>query len=395
MPGPDEEFTVSEPLGERLGRLAARMLKHLRQATCPVLPSARGSPRAYGRPAAAAIDSVADIDILEAAPLNAGRCVVIGENLSVITDPKSGGNSALLPVAPSIKHAGPAVFRCRIDLLEGLVGVSAVTADYRMIAERVPTRLGSQWLEIIVPDLQNVAGILVRNGAITGRPSRANFSAISADVYPAEKLLLIQQDRRPCELRLPLRSYADGGPSQDIGKSVVTPVTLDTAAAAAIIIDAWDVTESRMERNIADRLVPTLAALRSAGMAIIHAPHDRSIHPLVRPIEGETVIPGEFMDGDLIARMLRDAGIEHLFYLGYFSNVCILQRSLGMLEMQKKGFNTTLVRDVSIAKETDESIAAEWFHRAAVHFVEINFGTTVTAAEIQAAVGEACSPGDE
>jgi hypothetical protein len=94
MPGPDEEFTVSEPLGERLGRLAARMLKHLRQATCPALPSAPGSPRAYSRPAGAAIDSVADIDILEAAPLNAGRCVVIGENLSVITDPKSGGNSA-------------------------------------------------------------------------------------------------------------------------------------------------------------------------------------------------------------------------------------------------------------------------------------------------------------
>src|SRR3981189_1263005 len=91
--GPDEEFTVSELLGERLGRLAARMLKHLRQATCPVLPSARGSPRAYGAPASAALGRVADIDILEAATLIPGRCVNIGETLSVITDPKSGGNS--------------------------------------------------------------------------------------------------------------------------------------------------------------------------------------------------------------------------------------------------------------------------------------------------------------
>jgi hypothetical protein len=50
---------------------------------------------------------------------------------------------------------------------------------------------------------------------------------------------------------------------------------------------------------------------------------------------------------------------------------------------------TILVRDGSIARETDESIAGEWFHKAAVHLVEINFGATVTAAEVQAAVREA------
>ena len=61
-----------------------------------------------------------------------------------------------------------------------------------------------------------------------------------------------------------------------------------------------------------------------------------------------------------------------------------------MLEMVKRGFNVTLVRDASLAVETGESISGEWFHKATVHFVESNIGTSVTAAEIQTAVRAAC-----
>ena len=370
---------VSELLYERLGRWVAWARGSLR------LARAVAGRRNY------TIYNVAYVYLPDAAPLAAGNCCVVGDSLGIVTDPRSGAYSALLRVVQSDRYQGPAVFRCRIDLLEGLVGIAAVTADNRIIAERMPNRLGPQQLEIIVPDVRDVAGILVRNGAITGRSSRVTLSCISADSYPAEKLLRIGKSRQQTRmLRLPLRKCADTESLRDTGTPVVTSVVaLDTASAAAIVIDAWDVTEGRLARNIVGRLAPTLAALRSTGMAIIHAPHDRAIHPLARPIKGETVIPGELMDGGFIANALRDAGIGHLFYLGYFSNLCVLQRSLGMLEMQKQGFNTILVRDASIAKETDQSIAGEWFHKAAIHFVEINFGSTVTAAEIQAAVREA------
>jgi hypothetical protein len=373
---------VLKPLRERLGEALVRIGGRLRPARA--VPTRRST----------AIDGVAEIDILAATPLNAGSCVRIDDGLRIVTDPASGGNSVLLPVLPSDRYAGPGIFRCQIDLLAGVVGISAVTANYRIIAERTPARLGRQQVDIIVPDIRNVAGILVRNGALTGRSSRADLSSVSADKYPAERLLRIEKSSQQAgTLRLPLRKFADGGRLQDGGMPVVIPLALDTASTAAIVIDAWEETHSRAERNLADKLAPTLAALRSAGITIIHAPHDRAIHPLARPINGETVIPGEFMDGDCIAHALRDAGIRHLLYLGYLSNLCVLQRSLGMLEMNKRGFNTILVRDGSIASETDESLAGEWFHKAAVHFVEINFGATVTAAEIQVAVREASARG--
>jgi hypothetical protein len=374
---------VLESLRERLGRVLVRVGENLRPA------------RAVGRRPSDVIDVVADIDMLAVASLNAGSCVRVGDSLRIVTDPASGGYSALLPVVPSDRYEGPGLFRCQIDLLDGLVGISAVTANYRIIAERTPGRLGRQQVDIIVPKVRDVAGILVRNGASTGRPSRAHLSSVSAERYPTEKLLKIEKNfQHAGTLRLPLRKFTDSGRLQDGVPPVVTTVALDTASTAAIVIDAWEetqsgVTQSRVERNLVDTLVPTLAALRSSGMAIIHAPHDRAIHPLARPINGETVIPGEFMDGEVIADALRDAGIRHLLYLGYLSNLCVLQRALGMLDMHKQGFNTILVRDGSIARETDESIAGEWFHKAAVHFVEINLGATVTAAEIQAAVREA------
>src|SRR5262249_42217669 len=52
-------------------------------------------------------------------------------------------------------------------------------------------------------------------------------------------------------------------------------------------------------------------------------------------------------------------------------------RSLGLIEMKKRGFKTILVRDASMASESRESAAEQWFHRAAGHMVEINGGATV------------------
>jgi hypothetical protein len=329
------------------------------------------------------IDSVADIRIQDAAALNAGNCH-FSVHLDVTTDPGCGGYSALVPVLVSNRHKGPAVFRCDLNVQSGSVGLSAVTSDGRIIAERVATKIGRQTLEILVPEPAKVAGIMVRNLAVTSHPSRVIILGISAETYPVEKFLNIRQDRPHYMLRLPVRKQSDG-PLQEIGEPVNTVLDLDTGKTATIVIDAWDVLQGRVALNIADKLAPTLAALRSTSMAILHAAHDRDIHPLARPLAGETQIPGE-IHIDVIASIIADVGIRNLIYLGYFSNMCIIQRSVGMLEMQKRGFNTILVRDASLAKESVESVAGEWFHKATVHFVELNFGASTTSEEIQAAV---------
>jgi nicotinamidase-related amidase len=366
---------MNDWLGGLLGRFRAR--------SWPLAGGPRGEVTATTRPVGRPQNSIAVIRLQEAAALHAGRCF-FDVKLAVVTDPGSGGYSAFVPVVLSTPRQEPVVFYCDLDVQEGAVGVCAATADGRIVAERVAT--GTQRrLEIIVPDPREVAGILIRNSAINGRPSRAIIESISAETYPTERILRIWQNRSSFTLRLPLRKQADGT-LQDPGDSTTAIIDLDTRATAAIDIDAWQTHGNRVALNVCDKLAPTLAALRSTGLAILHAAHDQDIHPLVRPLAGETEIPGDFHDTDFIASMLGDAGIRNLIYLGYFSNKCILQRSLGMLEMHKKGFRTILVRDASLAIESEESVAGEWFHKAAVRFVELNFGESTTCAEVQAGV---------
>jgi Isochorismatase family len=327
-------------------------------------------------------------------PLNAGRCVFEGRHLNVVTDSGSGSYSAFVPVSFSGPHDEPAVFICDLDVQEGAVGLSAVTAYCSIISERIITAIGRRQIEIAVPRRKDIAGILVRNLSVNGRSSRLVINKIVGETYSAKKILYIRQDRPSRTLRLPLRKQSDG-PLQELGDSITTLVDIDVRASATIVIDAWRNLATRVAPNVSDKLAPTLTALRSTGMAILHAAHDREIHPLVRPLPAETEILGEFHDTDVVSGALSDAGIRHLIYLGYFSNMCIVQRSVGMLEMHKRGFDTILVRDASVAKETKESIAGEWFHKAAVHFVELNFGASTTAAEIQVAAAAISSASDQ
>lgn len=330
----------------------------------------------------------AEVELSGASSLNDGRCTVTGGVLEIATDPRSGGYSALVPLQTRPANARAARYRCYLELLEGAIGVSAVRADCTIVAERMLNRLGHAQLDIIVPNAREISAIMVRNYAMTGRPSRLHISAITAEAYPDGKLAQIARQRPSYRLRLPLRS---GGVSDVPREATVASALaeLDTAATATIIIDAWNTLGDRIERNIAEKLAPTLTALRSLGMTILHSPHDEAIHPLVRPLDGEIVIPGEFIGTDYIAELLRDAGVTQLLYLGYFSNMCVLSRSLGMLEMSKRGFKTILVRDASAASEIPESEAGEWFHRAAVHFVELQGAATISAAELQNAIRSA------
>jgi nicotinamidase-related amidase len=321
--------------------------------------------------------------------LNRGRFAVTGETLEVVTDPNSGGFSTFLPLSCSGMPEGPARLSCRLEVVDGAVGVSAVTPGCTILAERIVHKPGYYQVEILVPQARDAAGILVRNAAVTGRPSRAKVHSISAERCSIESLPRIRTplSSRVLSVRVSYCHRDDTLAAKPVLASKL--MALDTGTTLAIVIDAWDELDHRIARNISDKLAPTLMALRRAGMNVVHCAHDREIHPLAAPLEGETTVSGEVMDADFIADMFRNAGVKHLLYLGYYSNMCVLTRSAGMIEMQKRGFSTILVRDASAASESPESIADEWFHRAAVHLIELNGGKTTTSVDIKGAVDAA------
>lgn len=178
--------------------------------------------------------------------------------------------------------------------------------------------------------------------------------------------------------------------------------TIPASKAAIIVTDMWDkhwcrgATE-RVEQ-IAKRMEPVLSKARAAGVLIIHAPSDTMAYyantrgrrlamdaPFVAPPTGRSVAkpplpiddsdegcdtPGDVPHrawtkensalsiapqdvisdkGSEIYNVLRQRGIDIVFFMGVHANMCILNRTFGMRQLSEWGIRCVLVRDLTDA----------------------------------------------
>ena len=174
------------------------------------------------------------------------------------------------------------------------------------------------------------------------------------------------------------------------GQEIYLIEEIPLSRLALILMDVWDNHPNdgwtdRERENVHARLLPLVQAARRRGILIVHSPHGRSIHESVAPLPQEIVVDGPNEQAELL-QLLHSRGIEYLLYAGYASNMCVLTRPTGIIEMSRHGYRIILVRDASIAVETPESLEAQWNHYVAVHVVEINWGATTTVDDVIAAL---------
>jgi nicotinamidase-related amidase len=138
-------------------------------------------------------------------------------------------------------------------------------------------------------------------------------------------------------------------------------LSLLPSKAAFILIDVWDRSyndglSERIDRNVREKLVPALEAAQAYGLTIIHSPHlegstlGYKIHPLASPRDGEFIVDGP-QEQEMLLSILKGRGITTIIYVGYASNMCLLNRPTGFQEMKKQGFEIILLRDASLAVE--------------------------------------------
>ncbi len=77
----------------------------------------------------------------------------------------------------------------------------------------------------------------------------------------------------------------------------------------------------------------------------------RDFHPLVRPDGDEAVIA----DGEELHRLCAQRGILHLFYVGFYTNACIVLRDYGVYQMVRRGYHAILIRDCTTGMELHET----------------------------------------
>jgi nicotinamidase-related amidase len=221
--------------------------------------------------------------------------------------------------------------------------------------------------------------------AIKGDPARPHLNVDAARVGPTVLL----------DVR---RLTVPSGPgSTELDAAYVSErEEIDLSRTALVVVDAWAThpTEGWAERagvHMREYLVPLLRYARDGGMTVIHMPNGAAIADLAMPIDGEVVLGNVGVStADGLSVYLHAKGIDTLIYCGYASNWCVTTRPMGLIFMQREGFNVLIVRDGSIGFETPESYDGQWGHRMAVSFVEQSWGASTTVADI----GRALDAGD-
>jgi nicotinamidase-related amidase len=93
---------------------------------------------------------------------------------------------------------------------------------------------------------------------------------------------------------------------------------------------------------------------------------------------------------------VREKGITHLLYLGCATNMCVINREFGMIQMERLGLEPILVRDMTMAmtfdgynpitKRLDPSFTPEIGTAYAIEYIEENIGPSIESAQLLHAV---------
>ncbi len=170
---------------------------------------------------------------------------------------------------------------------------------------------------------------------------------------------------------------------------IETQTELPLPECAFLLMDVWarhpnDGWRTRGEQNVQHHLAPLLNRLRASRATILHAWHGQQQHELAQTLPGEWDLHSEGLETcEALSKKLTDSGIRYLFYTGYASNWCILNRDVGMINMKKAGFQVFLIRDCSLAFETRETLPGEWAHNVVVNMIEHQWGQTLLATDLQ------------
>jgi len=217
---------------------------------------------------------------------------------------------------------------------------------------------------------------------------------------------------------------------------------LAPARTALVITDMWDKHwcrgATKRVGQIALRMEPLLKKARSAGILIIHAPSETmdfysgsegrklaQSAPHVDPPEAAllndpplpiddsnggcdtpgdtehrawsretpslTIAPGDVISdsGTEIYNVLREHGIDTVFYMGVHANMCILNRNFGIRQMARWGIHCILVRDLTDAMYEPSSrpfVSHTAGTELVVEYIEQHWAPTVTSAQMMQAL---------
>ena len=219
-------------------------------------------------------------------------------------------------------------------------------------------------------------------------------------------------------------------------------LAIDPKEAALILLDIWKEGDNSFSKRAAEitlkKIVPAVNVARKAGIIIVHAPSPpvAKRHPQWIRFAGDEEVnppkpsspdwpPPEFVErkgkyseysrkiyrgpqyfdsligfrdiadpvkplpedfvvttGNHLHRLLKAQKILHLFYGGFYVNMCIQYRDYGMRAMGiERGYNVILLRDCTTAIESHDTVDELSMTKASIQHIETLLGFSATSED--------------
>ena len=150
--------------------------------------------------------------------------------------------------------------------------------------------------------------------------------------------------------------------------------------------------EKKQPRPAGDATTKTLGAFRTAHVHpgtenrtdIGAACKIRDIHPNARPLPGEYMVT----KSDELQAVCARHDINHLIYAGFAVNYCLLMSPGGMLDMSRRGFLCSVVREATTAVESGFSAREEMAKQLGLWNTALSFGFVYAQGDLENALRE-------
>lgn len=113
-----------------------------------------------------------------------------------------------------------------------------------------------------------------------------------------------------------------------------------------------------------------------------HVRPNQDIPEPLQPIDGDLVISS----GAMMHRLMRERGIKVLFYCGFATNMCLIDKPGAIRDMHGRGYLPIVVRDATTGTENAETIDGLWITRTTIDQIEMLWGYSVSTSEFLGAV---------
>ena len=108
-----------------------------------------------------------------------------------------------------------------------------------------------------------------------------------------------------------------------------------------------------------------------------HVRPNQDIPEPLQPIDGDLVISS----GDMLHRLMAERSIRVLFYCGFATNMCLIDKPGAIRDMANRGYMPIVIRDATTGTENAETVDGPWITRAFIDQIEMIWGYSITTQE--------------